>query len=150
MKTFCGILLCCLDAPAFIKRNGNEFHDFLLIVKYAHFHILLLLLFFFLFHTCRAYTEWALSLKTAKLTLKYSYPTLTVFIDFFFYKQLQDMDKNSFFLMRSHKVQDDAHCQNFSGKDTTPKRTQPFLKSYCKLHLTLWNFFLDVRIIEKL
>ena len=23
---------------------------------------------------------------------------------------------------------------------------QPFFKSYCELHLTLWNFFLDVRI----
>ena len=53
-KTFCGILLCCLDAPAIIKSNGIEFHDFLLIVKYAHFSILLLLFFFFLFHTCRA------------------------------------------------------------------------------------------------
>ena len=44
MKTFCGILLCCLDAPAIIKRNGIECHDFSLIVKYAHFSILLLLL----------------------------------------------------------------------------------------------------------
>ena len=26
------------------------------------------------------------------------------------------------------------------------KTTQPFLKSYCESHLTLWNFFLDVRI----
>ena len=30
--------------PAIIKRNGIEFHDFSLIVKYAHFSILLLLL----------------------------------------------------------------------------------------------------------
>ena len=37
-------LLCCLDAPAIIKRNGIEFHDFSRIVKYAHFSILLLLL----------------------------------------------------------------------------------------------------------
>ena len=44
MKTLCVILLCCLDAPAIIKRNGIEFHDFSLIVKYAHFSILLLLL----------------------------------------------------------------------------------------------------------
>ena len=44
MKTFCGILLCCLDASAIIKRNSIEFHDYSLIVKYAHFSILLLLL----------------------------------------------------------------------------------------------------------
>ena len=43
MKSFCGILLCCLDAPPIIKRNGIEFHDFWRIVKYAHFSILLLL-----------------------------------------------------------------------------------------------------------
>ena len=44
MKTFCDILLCCLEAPAIIKRNGIEFYDFSWIVKYAHFSILLLLL----------------------------------------------------------------------------------------------------------
>ena len=37
MKTFCGILLCCLDASAIIKGNGTEFQDFSWIVKYAHF-----------------------------------------------------------------------------------------------------------------
>ena len=51
-KTFCGIILCYLDAPAIIKRNGIEFYDFSRIVKYAYFSILLL--FFFLFHMCRA------------------------------------------------------------------------------------------------
>ena len=34
----------CLDAPAIIKRNGIEFHDFLQIAKYAHFSISLLIL----------------------------------------------------------------------------------------------------------
>ena len=32
-EIFCGMLLCCFDAPAIIKRNGP-------IVKYAHFSIL--------------------------------------------------------------------------------------------------------------
>ena len=44
MKNFCGILLCCLDAPAITKKNGIEFHDFSQIVKYDHLSILLLLL----------------------------------------------------------------------------------------------------------
>ena len=33
-QTFSGILLWCLDAPAIIKRNDTEFHDFSQIVKY--------------------------------------------------------------------------------------------------------------------
>ena len=41
-KTFCGILLCCLDVSAIIKRSGIEFHDVSLIVKYTHFSILLI------------------------------------------------------------------------------------------------------------
>ena len=44
-KSFCGILLCCLDAPENIQRNGIEFYDFSQIMKYTHFSI-----FFFLFH----------------------------------------------------------------------------------------------------
>ena len=40
---FCG-LLCCLDSPSIIKRNGIEFCDFSRIVKYVHFSISLLLL----------------------------------------------------------------------------------------------------------
>ena len=38
MKTFCGILLCCLDASTIIKRNGIEYLDFSWIVKYAHLY----------------------------------------------------------------------------------------------------------------
>ena len=38
-------------------------------------------------------------------------------------------------------------CQNcLSDKDIMLKTTQPFFKSYYDLHLTLWSFFLDVRI----
>ena len=37
MKTFCGILLYCLDASPIIKRYGIRLHDFWQIVKYAHF-----------------------------------------------------------------------------------------------------------------
>ena len=44
MKTFSGILLCYLDAPAIIKRNDIQLHDYSWIVKYADFYILLLLL----------------------------------------------------------------------------------------------------------
>ena len=44
MKTFCGILLCCLDASAITKKNGIKFNDFSQIVKYDHFSTLLLLL----------------------------------------------------------------------------------------------------------
>ena len=43
MKTFYGIVLCCLDVPAIIERNDIEFHDYSRVVKYAHFSILLLL-----------------------------------------------------------------------------------------------------------
>ena len=44
-----------LDAPPIIKRNGNEFHDYWRIVKYAYFSILFLFLFFFsLFYKYRA------------------------------------------------------------------------------------------------
>ena len=43
MKTFCSILLRCLDVLATTKRNGIEFHDSWRIVKYAHFSILLFL-----------------------------------------------------------------------------------------------------------
>ena len=56
---------------------GIQFHDLSRIEKYAHFSISLL--FFFLFHRCRAYIEWALSLNTAKQSLEYSYPGLQLF-----------------------------------------------------------------------
>ena len=43
IKTFCGIILCCLDASVITTRNDNELHDFSKIMKYTHFSILLLL-----------------------------------------------------------------------------------------------------------
>ena len=44
MKTFCDIPLCCLDATAIITRNGFEFHDYSLIVKYTRFSILIIII----------------------------------------------------------------------------------------------------------
>ena len=37
------------------------------------------------------------------------------------------------------------HCQNLSGKDITWKTTQPFFKSSCEFHPTLWSSFPNVR-----
>ena len=52
------------------------FNDFGQIVKYTHFSILLLL---FLLHRYVALTEYAVSLKIVKRSLKYFYPGLKLF-----------------------------------------------------------------------
>ena len=41
----------------------------------------------------------------------------------------------------------DVHCQNFfSGKDITPKITQPFFKSSYELHVAIYEAF-GVRLL---
>ena len=81
-KIFCGILLCCLDASIIIKRNGIEFHDFSWIVKNYEISIWLcnsLSSSSSCFKGVEPKIEQALSLKTAKQSLKYSYPGLRLF-----------------------------------------------------------------------
>ena len=84
-------------------------------------------------------------LKTPKQSLKYSYPALRLLKTWFCKATARYGPKQLLFDREAIEARADAHCQNFfSGKDITPKTTQPFFKSSYELPLSLWRFYLEV------
>ena len=104
----CRIPWCYLYAPAIIKKNGMEFHDFSRIMKYD-------LSPSSSSSSCFTHLEsnrmWAMLLETAKQSLKYSYPALRLFKNFVLLGNCKIWTKIAAFWLRKHRSMTHNHCQ---------------------------------------
>ena len=55
------------------------------------------------------------------------------------------LTKTAVFQLKSHKTTSQWPLPELIWERYHNKTTQPFFRSCCEWHLTLWNFFLDVR-----
>ena len=83
--------------------------------------------------------------KTAKQSLKYSYPGLWLFDKLVLQGNYNILTKTAVFRLKSHGTTSLRPLPELIWERYHTKTTQPFFRSSCEWHLTLWNFFLDIR-----
>ena len=77
--------------------------------------------------------------------MKYSYPGLWLFEKLVLQGNYNILTKTAVFRLKSHGTTSLRPLPELIWERYHTKTTQPFFRSSCEWHLTLWNFFLDVR-----
>ena len=77
--------------------------------------------------------------------MKYSYPGLWLFKKLVLQGNYNILTKTAVYRLKSHRTTSPRPLPELIWERYHTKTTQPFFKTSCEWHLTLWNFFLDVR-----